>query len=53
MKDLTKYINALRKCADEHKNDYTPTFNIRVADLCNDTADLLQSIMEDYNEKSK
>lgn len=46
-KDISQYIRALRRCAKEHEKDNTPTFNIRVSDLCNDTADLLESIFED------
>ena len=37
------YISALRQCAKEHKKDITPTFQIRVSDLCNDTANLLEN----------
>ena len=47
MKEYQKYINALRQCAREHEDDRTPTFNIRVSDLCNDTADLLESLEQD------
>lgn len=42
--DFRKYINALRKCANEHEKDFVPTFNIRTTDLCNDTANLLEEI---------
>lgn len=42
--DFIKYIHALRKCAKEHEGDATPTFNIRISDLCRDTANLLESI---------
>ena len=45
-RDYTKYIIALRKCADEHKDDITPTFEVIVSDLCSDTADLLEQIMK-------
>lgn len=44
---LPKYINALRKCAKEHENDFVPTFNIRVTDLCNDTAKLLEELEQE------
>ena len=47
MTDYKKYIYALRKCADEHDNDRTDTGNIRVSDLCRDTANLLER-MGDY-----
>ena len=40
--ELQKYINALIKCAKEHKNDRTFTGHIIVADLCRDTANLLK-----------
>lgn len=42
--DLSKYIYALRKCAKEHENDSYQTFSIRVSDLCQDTANLLERI---------
>jgi hypothetical protein len=44
MNDYRKYINALRQCAKEHEKDFTGTGCIRVSDLCNDTADLLESL---------
>lgn len=44
---LPKYINALRKCAKEHENDFVPTFNIRTTDLCNDTAKLLEELEQE------
>ena len=47
MTDYKKYINALRKCAKEHDNDRTPTFNIRVSDLCRDTANLLEEVEQE------
>lgn len=46
-KDFRKYINALRKCANEHEKDFVPTFNIRTTDLCNDTANLLEQAEKD------
>ena len=42
--DYKKYIRALRKCAKEHENDNVPFAHIRTADLCNDTADLLEKL---------
>ena len=42
--DYQKYINALKKCAMEHRRDFTPTFNIIVSDLCDDTASFLEKI---------
>ena len=44
MSDYREYINALRKCAKEHEKDFTGTGCIRVSDLCNDTAGLLESL---------
>ncbi len=44
MNDYRKYINALRQCAKEHEKDFTGTGCIRVSNLCNDTADLLESL---------
>lgn len=44
MTDYTKYINALRKCANEHENDITFTGHIIVSDLCRDTANLLEAL---------
>ena len=47
MKDYQRYINALRKCAKEHKNDKTPFAHVRVSDLCRDTANLLEEVEEE------
>lgn len=44
MTDYKKYINALRKCAKENENDRTFTGYIIVADLCRDTANLLEEL---------
>ena len=44
MTDYQKYINALRKCANEHENDRTSTGHIRVSDLCRNTANLLEEL---------
>ena len=44
MTDYKKYINALRKCAKEHENDRTSTGHVIVSDLCQDTANLLESL---------
>ena len=43
-KDYRVYISALRKCAKEHENDITSFGHVRVSDLCNDTANLLEEI---------
>ncbi len=42
--DYQKYIYALKKCAMEHRKDDTLTYNIRVSDLCDDTALFLANI---------
>lgn len=47
MNDYRKYINALRKCAKEHENDRTFTGHIIVADLCRDTANLLEELEQE------
>lgn len=47
MADYKKYINALRKCANEHENDRTSTGHIIVSDLCRDTANLLEEIEQE------
>lgn len=47
MTDYEKYINALRKCAKEHENDKTFTGHIIVADLCRDTANLLEELEQE------
>ncbi len=47
MTDYQKYINALRKCAREHENDRTFTGHIIVADLCKDTANLLEELEQE------
>ena len=47
MIDYQKYINALRKCVKEQKNDRTSTGHIIVSDLCRDTANLLESLEQE------
>ena len=47
MIDYKKYINALRKCAKEHKNDKTPLGHVIVSDLCRDTANLLEEVEQE------
>lgn len=47
MTDYQKYINALRKCANEHENDRTSTGHIIVSDLCRDTANLLEELEQE------
>ncbi len=53
MTDYKKYINALRKCAKEHENDGTFTGHIIVADLCRDTANLLEELEQEPCEDIK
>lgn len=43
-------VGALRKCAKEHEKDFTPTFNIRVSDLCSDVADYLEELKKENGE---
>jgi DNA-directed RNA polymerase subunit RPC12/RpoP len=47
MTDYKKYINALRKCAKEHDDDFTSFRHIRVSDLCRDTANLLEMLEQE------
>ena len=47
MTDYKKYINALRKCAKEHENDRTFTGHVVVSDLCQDTANLLETLEQE------
>lgn len=51
MTDYKKYINALRKCAKEHENDITSFGHIRVSDLCQDTANLLEELTKEYESE--
>ena len=51
MTDYKKYINALRKCAKEHENDRTSTGHIIVSNLCEDTANLLESLDQEPTDK--
>jgi len=52
MTDYHKYINALRKCAEEHENDRTSTGHIIVSDLCRDTANLLEELEQEPTTKN-
>ncbi len=47
MTDYKKYINALRQCAKEHKNDSTPFAHIIASDLCCDVANLLERLEQE------
>lgn len=48
MTEYQIYINALRKCAKEHENDITSTGHIVVSALCQDTANLLESLKQEH-----
>lgn len=50
MTNYKPYINALRACAKEHKNDVIPFAYIRTTELCNDTADLLEELEKRIDE---
>lgn len=50
--NIYEYISALRQCAKEHENDKLFTGQINVSDLCNDTAKLLENILEDANNEN-
>lgn len=50
MNSYTKYINALRECAKEYKNDTTPFAHIIVSDLCSDVADLLERLEQESTD---
>ena len=51
MIDYEEYINALRKCANEHDNDTTYTGHIIVSNLCRDTANLLESLEQEPDKR--
>ena len=44
MANYRQYVNALRKCAKEHEYKIVPFAHIRTADLCKDTAELLEKL---------
>ncbi len=43
-------VSALRQCAREHEKDITPTFHIRVSDLCNDVAEYVEKLQKENAE---
>ena len=47
MNNYKQYINALRACAKEHKDDVTPFAHIRVSDMCSDVANLLEGLEQE------
>lgn len=53
MTEFSKYINALRQCAKEHKDDLIPFAHIRVSDLCGDVADLLERLEQEPKAESE
>ncbi len=50
--ELQQYINALRRCAQEHDNDTTYTGHIIISDLCRDTANLLEALKKECQAES-
>lgn len=50
MRYYQAYISALRQCAEEHKDDKTPTAHIIVSYLCRETADLLETLEQESCE---
>lgn len=52
MENYYEYIVSLRQCAKEHENDPIYTGQINTAALCNDTAKLLEKIVEDANNET-
>ena len=44
MEEYKSYINALKQCAKEHENELVSFAHIRTTDLCNDTANLLETL---------
>jgi hypothetical protein len=49
--DYKKYICALRQCASEHTSDPVFAGEIITSDLCRETADLLESLEQEYNKR--
>lgn len=41
------HIRTLRQCAEEHKNDKTPTGCFPISYLCKDTANLLEALEQE------
>ena len=44
--NIIQVISALRQCAKEHKNEFTPTCGIIISEICNDVADYLDKIKD-------
>lgn len=44
MAEYKSYINALKQCAKEHESELVSFAHIRTTDLCNDTANLLETL---------
>jgi hypothetical protein len=51
MIDYKKFICALRQCASEHASDPVFAGGIITSDLCRETADLLESLEQEYNKR--
>ena len=47
MRNYQWHIRTLKKCAEEHKNDKTPTGCIPVSWLCKDTAAILKALNQE------
>ena len=52
-KNQNQAIAALRKCAMENSNKQTDTGCIRIADLCNDVADYLETLPKTIGETTE
>lgn len=50
MIDYKKYICELRQCASEHDSEPKFAGVIHTPDLCRETADLLESLEQEYNK---
>lgn len=45
--NLPQAIQALKKCAKEHENDYISFGAVRTSDLCEDVACFLQNLIDE------
>jgi len=50
MENIEQHIIALRQCAKEHEGDKLFTGQINTSDLCRDTAQLLENIVNEQYE---
>ena len=51
--NMHQAISALRKCAKENRNKFTPTGAICVYALCDDVANFLEKLEKDNNEHKR